>query len=82
MHQSGEMHQVHPVWNSQSGERFKIVGRTVTVRTYNGDWSKPVEAIEIAKEGDVIVIDACGGEDAVWGNSLHGPVCQKVWLVW
>lgn len=68
MHRSGEMHHIHPVWNSQSGEEFKIVGQAITVRTYNGDWSKPVEAIENANEGDVIVIDACGGEDAVWGE--------------
>lgn len=39
----------------------KMIGRAVTVRTYPGDWAKPVEAIDIAKEGDVLVIDAGGG---------------------
>ncbi len=46
----------------------KIVGKAMTVKTVDGDWAKPVEAIEEAKEGDVIVIDADGGETAVWGE--------------
>jgi len=44
-----------------------MVGRAVTVRTMNGDWAKPVEAIDIAKKGNVIVIDADGGDTALWG---------------
>jgi 3-hexulose-6-phosphate synthase/6-phospho-3-hexuloisomerase len=47
---------------------IKMVGRAVTVRTYPGDWAKPVEAIDAANEGDVIVIDAGGVEPAVWGE--------------
>ncbi|MBD3227010.1 MAG: bifunctional hexulose-6-phosphate synthase/ribonuclease regulator [Candidatus Lokiarchaeota archaeon] len=46
----------------------KLVGRAVTVRCYNGDWSKPVEAIDVAQKGDVIVIDEGGGDIAVWGE--------------
>ncbi len=46
----------------------KMVGRAVTVRTYPGDWAKPVEAIDQAKEGDVIVIDVGGVGPAVWGE--------------
>ena len=46
----------------------KVVGRAVTVRTYPGDWAKPVEAIDYATEGSVIVIDARGEETAVWGE--------------
>jgi 3-hexulose-6-phosphate synthase/6-phospho-3-hexuloisomerase len=33
----------------------------------NGDWAKPVEAIDQAQKGDVIVIDADGGDTALWG---------------
>jgi len=44
------------------------VGPAVTVRTYPGDWAKPVEAIDIAEEGDVIVIDAAGRGPAIWGE--------------
>jgi 3-hexulose-6-phosphate synthase/6-phospho-3-hexuloisomerase len=45
-----------------------MAGRAVTVRTVNGDWAKPVEAIDVAKPGEVIVIDAQGGTTAVWGE--------------
>jgi 3-hexulose-6-phosphate synthase/6-phospho-3-hexuloisomerase len=43
-------------------------GPAVTVRTMPGDWSKPVQAIDVAGEGDVIVIDAAGLPPAVWGE--------------
>ena len=46
----------------------KMVGQAVTVRTYPGDWAKPVEAIDEAEEGDVIMIDAGGVCPAVWGE--------------
>ncbi|MCJ2532473.1 MAG: thiamine phosphate synthase, partial [Candidatus Thermoplasmatota archaeon] len=45
-----------------------MVGRAITVQTVNGDWAKSVEAIDRAQVGDVVVIDACGGEIAVWGE--------------
>jgi len=44
------------------------VGPAVTVRTLPGDWAKPVEAIDVARPGDVIVIDACGQGPAIWGE--------------
>ena len=44
------------------------IGPAVTVRTLPGDWAKPVEAIDAARPGDVIVIDACGQGPAVWGE--------------
>ncbi|MCP4377159.1 MAG: bifunctional hexulose-6-phosphate synthase/ribonuclease regulator, partial [bacterium] len=43
-------------------------GPAVTVRTLPGDWAKPVEAIDIANPGDMIVIDACGKPPAIWGE--------------
>lgn len=46
----------------------KMVGPAVTVRTYPGDWAKPVEAIDVARPGDVLVIDAGGVPPAVWGE--------------
>src|SRR2546428_457590 len=46
----------------------KLVGRAVTVKTADGDWAKPVEAIDRAKSGDVIVIDVGGGPTAGWGE--------------
>jgi 3-hexulose-6-phosphate synthase/6-phospho-3-hexuloisomerase len=46
----------------------KMVGPAITVSTINGDWAKTVEAIDQAKAGDVLVIDAQGGDIAVWGE--------------
>lgn len=63
MHRKGGMVGIQPV---KPG--FKLVGRAVTVSTINGDWAKPVQAIEQAGEGDVIVVDVNGGTTAVWGE--------------
>jgi regulator of RNase E activity RraA len=68
-----------PVWVGEPGE-LKFAGPAVTVRTYNGDWSAPVRAIDLAKPGDVIVIDACQGEVAVWGE-LATNSCRSVGVV-
>ena len=57
----------------------KMVGHAVTVRTYPGDWAKPVEAIDQAEEGDVIVIDAGGAGPAVWGElASHSAQGKKL----
>jgi 3-hexulose-6-phosphate synthase/6-phospho-3-hexuloisomerase len=45
-----------------------IFGPAVTVRTLPGDWAKPVEAIDAAQPGDVLVIDAAGQPPAIWGE--------------
>ncbi|GAX61787.1 demethylmenaquinone methyltransferase [Candidatus Scalindua japonica] len=59
------------------GSETKMVGRAVTVRTYPGDWAKPVEAIDIAEEGDIIVVDAGGVGPAVWGELATLSAKQK-----
>lgn len=57
----------------RSGQR--MVGRALTVQTTNGDWAKPVEAIDQADKGDVIVIDVGGAPVAVWGElASHSAV--------
>jgi 3-hexulose-6-phosphate synthase/6-phospho-3-hexuloisomerase len=54
-------------------------GRALTVRTYPGDWAKPVEAIDMAGEGQVIVIDAGGVGPAVWGElATRGAIQKKI----
>ncbi|OGS45051.1 MAG: bifunctional hexulose-6-phosphate synthase/ribonuclease regulator [Euryarchaeota archaeon RBG_13_57_23] len=63
-HKKGAMKGIHP----RIAHGVKMVGKALTVHTINGDWAKPVEAIDRAKPGDVIVIDACGGDIAVWGE--------------
>ncbi|MBR6910603.1 MAG: bifunctional hexulose-6-phosphate synthase/ribonuclease regulator, partial [Candidatus Methanomethylophilaceae archaeon] len=48
--------------------RQRMVGRALTVQTTNGDWAKPVEAIDKVQKGDVIVVDVGGAPVAVWGE--------------
>lgn len=50
-------------------DHFKIAGRVVTVRLPDGENRAVLEAISIAKEGDIIVIDAKGNTNrAVAGD--------------
>jgi 3-hexulose-6-phosphate synthase / 6-phospho-3-hexuloisomerase len=46
----------------------RMCGPAVTVRTYPGDWAKPVEAIDECRAGDVLVIDAADSTPAIWGE--------------
>jgi 3-hexulose-6-phosphate synthase / 6-phospho-3-hexuloisomerase len=73
MQRQGAMHGIAPHLPNPS---VRIAGPAVTVVTRDGDWAKPVEAIDRAGPGDVLVIDAGGGTTAVWGElaswSAHG----------
>jgi 3-hexulose-6-phosphate synthase/6-phospho-3-hexuloisomerase len=62
-HRLPSLEGIRPI---QSG--VSVCGRAVTVRTLPGDWAKPVEAIDLAGPGDIIVIDACGQPPAIWGE--------------
>jgi 3-hexulose-6-phosphate synthase/6-phospho-3-hexuloisomerase len=55
----------------------KLVGRALTVKTADGDWAKPVEAIDRARPGDVIVIDVGSGPTAVWGELASNSCIVK-----
>ena len=48
--------------------RQRMVGRALTVQTTNGDWAKPVEAIDRVNKGDILVVDVGGAPVAVWGE--------------
>ena len=63
MHKTGAMKGIRPV---KLG--FHMVGRALTVSTIDGDWAKPIEAIDKAEKGTVIVVDVKGGETAIWGE--------------
>lgn len=54
-----------------------LVGRAFTVRAYPGDWAKPVEAIDRAEPGDVIVIEAGGVPPALWGELATHSALQR-----
>ena len=72
LHRGNPCKDIRPVW-----EGIKMVGRAFTVRTYPGDWAKPVEALDKADKGDIIVIDAGGVPPAVWGELASWSAKQK-----
>ena len=55
----------------------KMVGPAVTIWAYPGDWAKPVEAIDLAPPGSVLVIDSGGCPPAVWGELATHSSVQK-----
>jgi len=59
------------------GPGMKLVGTAVTARTYPGDWAKPVQAIDVAGPGDVLVIDVGGVGPAIWGELATQSCLQK-----
>ena len=56
---------------------MKCVGPAFTVWTYPGDWNKPVQAIDRANPGDVLVIDVRGEGPAVWGEEATKSCIAK-----
>jgi len=72
LHRGGVLQGIRPLWRG-----LRMVGRAVTVRTYPGDWSKPVQAIDMAEPGDVIVIDAGGVGPALWGELATHSAIQR-----
>ena len=72
MHRERELEGIHTVVPG-----VKMVGKVLTVRTSPGDWAKPVEAIDQAGEGDVIVVDARGIGPAVWGEEATRSSIQR-----
>lgn len=63
MHRKGAMRNIHSICPGT-----KMAGRAITVQTFPGDWAKSVEAIDIAREGDVIVIYNGSPHVAPWGE--------------
>jgi 3-hexulose-6-phosphate synthase/6-phospho-3-hexuloisomerase len=56
---------------------MKLVGPAFTVRSAPGDWAKPVEAIDLASPGDVLVIAAGGAGPALWGELASHSAMQR-----
>ncbi|WNY26713.1 3-hexulose-6-phosphate synthase [Methanolapillus ohkumae] len=72
MHRKGAMSGVSTLFPGR-----KIVGRAVTVRTFGGDWAKPVEAIDMCGKGDVIVIYNGDRNIAMWGGLATKTAVNK-----
>jgi 3-hexulose-6-phosphate synthase / 6-phospho-3-hexuloisomerase len=74
LHRSGVLPGIRPL-----APGLKVMGRALTVRTYPGDWSKPVQAIDQAESGEVIVVDAGGVGPAIWGElATHSAIQRRV----
>jgi len=63
---------LRPIWPG-----CHMAGTAVTVRTAPGDFAKPVEAIDRAQAGQVIVVDAGGRPPAVWGELATESCVQR-----
>jgi 3-hexulose-6-phosphate synthase/6-phospho-3-hexuloisomerase len=72
LHRGGVLQEIRPLFPG-----IRMVGRALTVRTYPGDWAKPVQAIDLAEPGDVVVIDAGGVGPALWGELATHSALQK-----
>lgn len=72
MHRRGELDGIRPL-----GKAKKVAGPAYTVLTCPGDWAKPVEAIDSAKKGDIIVISCAGKGPAVWGELATDSAMRK-----
>ncbi len=72
LHNEGVIEEMDPVVQGAH-----MAGPARTVWTYPGDWAKPVEAIDEAQEGEVLVIDACGRPPAVWGEMATMSAVQR-----
>ena len=71
-HRGPAMRGISPV-----GPGLRAVGPALTVRTYPGDWAKPVQAIDRAQPGEVVVIDAGGVGPALWGELATQSALQR-----
>ncbi len=72
LHRGGVLEGIRPLFPGA-----RLVGRALTVRSYPGDWAKPVQAIDQAEPGDVIVIDAGGVGPALWGELATQSALQR-----
>ena len=73
MHRKGAMTGLFSVCGN-----VKMAGKAVTVHTFAGDWAKPVEAIDVAQRGDILVINNDGGTHvAPWGELATLSCVQK-----
>jgi 3-hexulose-6-phosphate synthase/6-phospho-3-hexuloisomerase len=74
MHREGCMSGILPL---QQG--LKAVGPALTVHAMDGDWAKPVEAIDECEPGTVLVIQVDGTSKAVWGE-LASHTAKRIGL--
>ena len=72
MHRKGWLPGINSIVLGQ-----RAVGPALTIWTYPGDWAKPVEAIDEAEPGQVLVVDVRGEGPAVWGEEATKSCLQR-----
>ncbi len=72
MHRGGGLHGL-----VSRNPAKRLCGPAFTVLTAPGDWAKPVQAIDEAKPGDVLVIDAGDDYPAMWGGLASLTAVQR-----
>ena len=72
MHRRGDIPGIIPIMPG-----LRMAGPALTVRSYPGDWAKPVEAIDHAQPGQVIAIEAAGIGPALWGEEATRSAIQR-----
>ncbi|MHC1632014.1 MAG: 3-hexulose-6-phosphate synthase [Methanotrichaceae archaeon] len=72
MHRKGAMRNIMPI-----NTGVKIIGTAITVQTFEGDWAKSVEAIDLAGPGNVIVIYNGSRYISCWGGLATLSCKQK-----
>jgi len=72
LHNTGHLEGIRPIVQG-----VKMVGRALTVWTYPGDWAKPVQAIDQAAPGTVLVVDAGNRSPAIWGEKATMSCIQR-----
>jgi len=72
LHRGGVLQGIRPLFPG-----IRMIGQAVTVRTYPGDWAKPVQAIDVAQPGEIVVIDAGGAGPALWGELATHSAVQR-----
>jgi 3-hexulose-6-phosphate synthase/6-phospho-3-hexuloisomerase len=72
MHRHPALRDIRPVY-----EGIKIAGKAVTVHNFPGDWARPVEASDVAGQGEIIVINNNSNYVAPWGELASHGCAQK-----
>jgi len=73
MHNKGAMLGIKPLKYG-----YHMAGKALTVRTLDGDWAKVIEAIDIADENTVIVVEE-HGDKAIWGElATNSAIIKKI----
>lgn len=61
-------HRSGVLYNLKSVNNLKTWGKITTVRTGSDDWGTITLAIDEADDGDVLLVDTCDMDAAIWGE--------------